>query len=107
MKMIFAIVNNDDASDVMRALNKEKIYATKLASTGSFLMKGNTTFLSGVQDDEVDRVIELIKEHSQRRTQLMPVDYAQFSPGISPVPVEITVGGATIFVVDVEKFLKV
>ena len=42
MKMIFAIVNNDDAGDVMKSLAKEHIPVTKLASTGGFLMKGNT-----------------------------------------------------------------
>ncbi len=106
MKMIFAIVNNDDAPDVMKALNKEKISVTKLASTGGFLKKGNTTFISGLEDDKVDGVIQLIKEHSRKRTQLMPVDYAQFNPGVSAYPVEITVGGATIFVVNVEHFEK-
>ena len=54
----------------------------------------------------VDHVIELIKEHSKRRTQIMPVDYAQYNPGLAPYPVEVTVGGATIFVMDVERFEK-
>lgn len=104
MKMIFAIVNNDDSQDVIRALTKDGVHITKLASTGGFLMKGNTTFITGVADEEVDKVIATIKEHSQRRTQLMPIDYSQFNPGVAPYPVEITVGGATIFVMNVEKF---
>ncbi|MBQ3866446.1 MAG: cyclic-di-AMP receptor [Clostridia bacterium] len=107
MKMIFAIVNNDDSQDVMLALNKARISVTKLASTGGFLLKGNTTFISGVEDDQVENVIELIREHSRRRTQMMPIDYSQFNPGMVSYPVEVTVGGATIFVVDVEKFEKV
>ncbi len=106
MKMIFAIVNNDDASEVMKALNKAQISATKLASTGGFLSKGNTTFISGVEDHMVDKTISIIKEHSRRRTQIMPVDYAQYNPGMAPYPVEITVGGATVFVLDVERFEK-
>lgn len=107
MKMIFAIVNNDDAQDVMSALSKAQIPVTKLASTGGFLLKGNTTFISGVEDEKVDGVIELIREHSRRRTQLTPIDYSQFNPGMVSYPVEVTVGGATIFVMDVEKFQKV
>ena len=107
MKMVFAIVNNDDAPEVMSALNKKKISVTKLASTGGFLMKGNTTFISGVEDDMVQEVISVVKEHSHRRTQLMPVDYSHFNPGMAPIPVEITVGGATIFVIHVEHFEKV
>ncbi len=107
MKMIFAIVNNDDSNEVMKALNKERISVTKLASTGGFLLKGNTTFISGVEDDMVEKTIEIIKEHSRRRTQIMPVDYAQYNPGLAPYPIEVTVGGATIFVLDVEHFEKV
>ena len=106
MKMIFAIVNNDDATEVMKALNQEQIFVTKLASTGGFLSKGNTTFISGVDDDMVEKTIAIIKEHSKRRTQIRPVDYAQYNPGISSYPVEITVGGATVFVLDVERFEK-
>ncbi|MBR5295688.1 MAG: cyclic-di-AMP receptor [Clostridia bacterium] len=90
----------------MKALNKEQIFVTKLASTGGFLSKGNTTFISGVDDDMVEKTIAIIKEHSKRRTQIMPVDYAQYNPGISSYPVEITVGGATVFVLDVERFEK-
>ena len=107
MKMIFAIVNNDDSQDVMSALSKEKIPVTRLASTGGFLLKGNTTFISGVDDDKVDHVIGLIRENSRKRKQLTPMDYSQFHPGLVSYPVEVTVGGATIFVVDVEKFQKV
>lgn len=105
MKMIFAIVNNDDSAEVMKALAKEQISVTKLASTGGFLMKGNTTFISGVEDDLVSKTIEIIKEHSKRRTQIMPTDY-QYSAGMVPYPVEVTVGGATIFVLNVEHFEK-
>ena len=107
MKMIFAIVNNDDSPDVMSALSKEQIPVTKLASTGGFLLKGNTTFISGVEDDQVDGVIALIRENSRRRSQITHIDYSQFDPGMVSYPVKVTVGGATIFVVDVEKFEKV
>ena len=105
MKMIFAIVNNDDSSEVMKALTKEQIPVTKLASTGGFLLKGNTTFISGVEDDMVEKTIHIIKENAKKRTQIMPTDY-QCSAGMVPYPVEVTVGGATIFVIDIEHFEK-
>ena len=104
VKMVFAVVNNDDAQDVIRAMRKGGFYVTKLASTGTFLMKGNTTLISVVQNEQVDEVMSVIKEHSKKRKQLMPIDYSQFNPGVAPYPVEVTVGGAAIFVVDVEKF---
>ncbi len=104
MKMIFAVVNNDDSQDVMRALRKEGFYITRLASTGGFLMKGNTTLISVVENEKVEQATAVIKEHSKKRKQLVPIDYSQFNPGVAPYPVEVTVGGAAIFVVDVEQF---
>ena len=65
MKMIFAVVSSDDASSVQKALIKEHFQATKLSSTGGFLMKGNTTFLIGAEDDKVQRIIEVIGNHSK------------------------------------------
>ena len=65
MKLIYAIVNNDDAHSVSSSLTKSGFQATKLASTGGFLMSGNTTFLICSEDDKIDEIIEIIKDHSQ------------------------------------------
>ena len=99
MKLIFAIVSNDDSSAVSSALTKNGYSVTKLATTGGFLMAGNTTFISGVEDDQVDKVIEIISKQSSRRTQIVP--------STSSFPVEVTVGGSTIFVLNVDRFEKV
>ncbi len=55
MKLILAIVNDDDATSVSNALNKDGISATKLATTGGYLKAGNTTFIIGVEDIMVVR----------------------------------------------------
>ena len=73
MKLVLAIVSNDDSSMVSSALTKEGFQVTKLATTGGFLMAGNTTFLTGVDDDKVDRVIEIIASQSSQRTQIIPI----------------------------------
>ena len=102
MKLIFAIVNGDDSLPVSRALTKAGFFATKLASTGSFLSAGNTTFLTCVEDHRVDAVISIIREKSHKRKQFV-------STGATigmDFPVEVEVGGATIFVTDVERFEK-
>lgn len=106
MKLMIIIVNNDDAKAVSKALVKNKFYSTKLASTGNFLLSGNTTMLVGCQDEEVDKVIEVIKaEAHQRKKMITPI--ASMSSGLlSPTPIEVTIGGATIFIMDVEKFVK-
>lgn len=106
MKLIFAIVNNDDSNSVATNLTSAGFSVTKLATTGGFLKAGNTTFIVGTEDEKVDEVLEVIKAHSRKRTQVMPVTQT-FTPGLfSSVPVEVKVGGATVFVLNVERFEK-
>lgn len=107
MKLIYAIVNNDDSHAVSNALTKNGFFATKLASTGGFLMAGNTTFLVCSDDDKVDDIIEIIKQHSRKRKQFVPSTASYDMNGMNSFPVEVSVGGATIFVTDIERFEKV
>ena len=106
MKMIFAIVNKDDSGAVSSALTRGGFSVTKLATTGGFLMAGNTTFLVGTEDDRVDDVIAIVEKQSKKRTQMVPSTTYGASE-YTAYPVEVTVGGATIFVMDVERFEKV
>ena len=106
MKLVIAIVNNDDAYSVSAGLSNEGFVVTKISSTGGFLMSGNTTFLIGVNDDQVQDVIDIIAKHSKKRKQMVPNN--SFDVGMySAFPVEVTVGGATVFVMNVEHFEKV
>jgi uncharacterized protein YaaQ len=108
MKLVYAIVNNDDNYAVSKGLQKKGIRATKLASTGGFLSAGNTTFMICCRDEEVDLVIEACKENSRRRKQYVPSSaIMEQNGGDSACPVEVTIGGATIFVTDIERFEKV
>ena len=107
MKLIYAIVNNDDARAVSVSLTKAGFSATKLASTGGFLMSGNTTFLICSENDKVDEIIRIIHDHSHKRTQFVQSASAYGTHAYAGFPVEVTVGGATIFVTDIERFEKV
>lgn len=106
MKLVLAIVSNDDSSKVLKGLVKENFFVTKLATTGGFLMTGNTTFLIGTNDEKVPRIIEIIEEHSKTRTKLVPNSIVSEFGMFTSLPVEVQVGGATIFVINVEQFLK-
>ena len=107
MKLLLAIVNNDDAYSVNTSLSKEGFAATKIASTGGFLMNGNSTFLIGVNDEEVDRVIGIIASHSKKRTQAAPIDLNYNAASMTSNATQVVVGGATIFVLGVERCERV
>ena len=104
MKLILAIINRDDANAVTQNLTKRGFSSTRLSTTGGFLLASNVTILVGVDEDKVQDVIDVIKEHSHSRTQMSPAS-PEVGHGYYPaMPVEVTVGGATIFVVDIERF---
>lgn len=107
MKLILAIINSDDANAVSNALTDNGFLVTKLSTTGGFLKVGNTTFITGVDDDRVDEVIKIIKSKSKKRKQSVPSVTPLEVGTYSAIPFEITIGGATIFVLNVEDFKKV
>ena len=105
MKLILAIVNDDDAAVVSGALTKAKLSATKLATTGGYLKAGNTTFIIGVENEQ-DMAIEIIGNNARKRTQIIQDPSPYGTVNTMAMPLEITVGGATVFVLDVESFHK-
>lgn len=107
MKLVLSIVNGDDASKVSQALTESGFQVTKLATTGGFLKAGNTTFITGVEDDKVNKVIDIIASTSNKRTQAIPSSTSLDAGVYATSPFEITVGGATIFVLNVDRFEKV
>ena len=111
MKMILTIVRNEDAPLLLNELNEKKYYVTKLATTGGFLKKGNTTLLMGIEDEQVEEVCEIIRQHSGKRQQIMYTPPAHSNVNVynsvSSVPVNVEVGGATIFILPVEEERKV
>ena len=106
MKLVLAIVSNDDASNVSSALTKENYQMTRLATTGGFLRAGNTTLIVVTDDDKVERCIQIIGEESKQRTEIVPSTASYDNGRFASFPVEVQVGGATIFVVNVEEFYK-
>jgi len=109
MKLILAIVHNDDSMLVSSSLTKAGFHVTKMASTGGFLMSGNTTFIMGVEDAEVDNAIDIISKYSKKRMQAVASDIAMATGNISlpNIPVEVQVGGGTVFVLNIERFERV
>ncbi|MDV6378948.1 cyclic-di-AMP receptor [Sporosarcina sp. GW1-11] len=106
MKLIVAVVQDQDSNRLSSALTKNDFRNTKLASTGGFLRAGNTTFLMGVEDELVSKALDLIRENCRSRDQMV----APVSPmggnadSYIPYPIEVEVGGATVFVLPIEQF---
>ncbi|MBP9988342.1 MAG: cyclic-di-AMP receptor [Ruminococcus sp.] len=107
MKLIIAIINSEDSHNLSQKISKAGFYSTKLSTSGGFLKTGNVTLLMGVDDDKVDNLLEIIRENCSRREEMTPIipTYAT-AEMMSAIPVKITVGGATVFVLDVDQFHK-
>lgn len=108
MKLILAIVNNDDSALASSALTEAGFAVTKLSTTGGFLMVGNTTLLIGTDDELAPKAIDILKRYCTTRKQLVS-SAASFGLGMKHlgIPEEIKVGGATIFVLDVSHMEKI
>ena len=74
MKLMLIIINNEDVIDVTKALLKNKFYVTKLATTGGVINTGNTTLLLGVEDDQVERVKDIVSNFSKTRKKKVETD---------------------------------
>ena len=109
MKLVISVISDNDVSSLLNELVQKGYRATKLASTGGFLREGNTTLLIGVEKERVDDVISIISVICQSRKQIVtPIaSLPSLAEPFAAYPMEITVGGATVFVVDVEQNIKV
>ncbi len=106
MKIILAIISNEDSANLSSELTKANFSVTRLATTGGFLRAGNTTLIVGTEDEKVNEVLEIIKRESQKRTEVIPSTATYDVGRYAAFPVEVQVGGATVFVIDVEQFIK-
>lgn len=109
MKLMYIIVRQDNESDVVDALIKEGFRITKLATSGGFLRRGNTTLFSCVEDSEVDKAIKIIENECGKRQKIqveMPINLPSTAINYTTIPTTIEIGGATIIVTDVYRFEK-
>ena len=103
MKLILAIINNDDSDAVTSALTRERFFVTKLSTTGGFLLTGNTTLLIGSADEDVERAEAIIQNFSKARMSNSAENLGLSGSDIAP---DVWVGGATVFVLGVERMNK-
>ncbi len=109
VKLIVAIVHNEDARALVDALLERDFRSTRLHSSGGFLRQSNATIMLGVEDAQVDEVMSLVRETCTARTQVVNPMPPIMEPGefFLPYPLEVEVGGATVFVLPVERFERI
>ena len=108
MKLVLAIVHDDDAAKLVRLLNQEGFMVTKLVSSGGFLRVGNTTLISGVEDEKVEDVLNIFRTNCKMKNKMVG-DFTPYTnlDGFVRRPIGVKVGGATVFVLDVDQFVKI
>ena len=111
MKLIIAIVQDEDSSKLLSELMKKGFGVTKLATTGGFLKAGNTTLLLGVEDERTNEAIDVVNSVCKSRKQISTASSTMVGGmthgEYTAFPIEVTVGGATLFVLTVDQFMKV
>ena len=111
MKLVLAIVQDDDAIDLIEELTDKNYRVTKLETTGGFLKSGNTTLMIGFEEKVVKDVVKVIEDVCKKRKEMVstptPSTIGSGSGMYMPYPIEVEVGGATVFVLDVDQFYKV
>jgi uncharacterized protein YaaQ len=108
MKLILAVIQNEDEDALAQALEGQNIGATRIGSSGGFLRASNLTLMIAVDDAQVDMVFDLLRTHCKRRTRhlhpLLPNLEAR-ERFLGSIPVEV--GGATVFVLPVDRMEKI
>lgn len=108
MKLIIAIVQSEDAPILTDALMEEDFQVTRLSTMGGFLKMKNVTLMIGTQKEKLERALEIVRDLCKSRTQSISAPMPSGFPDatLASYPIEVVVGGATVFVVDCERFEK-
>ncbi len=108
MKFILAIVQDYDTNRLLQAVTDAGLRATRIASTGGFLRMGNTTVYMGVEDDRIAECLALIQNACQSRVEVQPDSGSpEFSDWFSEGVHEVTIGGAVVFTIAVDRFVRI
>jgi uncharacterized protein YaaQ len=109
VKLVIAVVQGEDAQRTVDALGRAGISSTRVSSTGGFLQQGNVTLLVGIDEERVSDTVKIIRDNGRERSRYLTPAVPTAQPGdfLAAFPVEVQVGGATIFVVPVDSFEKI
>jgi uncharacterized protein YaaQ len=108
MKLILAVIQNEDEDALTEAMEVEGMSITRIGSSGGFLRASNVTLMTAVQDQQVERVMALLSKHCKRRTKhvhpWVPSMEAR-ERFLGAIPVQV--GGAAVFILSLERVEKI
>ncbi len=107
-KMIFAVLQGDDYENVVRALNENGFFVTLLNSSGGFLRRRNVTIMIGVGADRLEAALKILKERAGHRQEeiYQPAILGDGSLSSPMVPIKVSCGGITVFIMDMDRIEK-
>lgn len=108
MKLLISVINSDDTYSLTDALVHEGFRATIISTTGGFLREGNATLLIGAEDESVEDALKVIRANCHARTKevIPPVPVAGLQEAGAIQRIRVRVGGAVVFIADVEQFVR-
>ena len=106
MKLVMTIISNSDVERVMDSLSNAGYSATKISTTGQFLVDGNSAVLIGCDDEKVPRLYEILKTNVTKRKVQSPGVKSTISGSLLNQAVDVEVGGAVAFTLNVDDFQK-
>ncbi len=108
MKLLIAVIQNEDEDGLVQELEQHNIGATRIGSSGGFLRASNVTLMIAVSDEQVASVLDYLRKHCKRRTRhlhpLLPNLEAR-ERFLGTIPVEV--GGAIVFVLPIDRMEKI
>ena len=110
-KLVLAILQEDDYADTVSELTHSGFFVTLLNTTGGFLRKKSTTVMIGVSSDRLGEVLEILKTCAGHRKQILYQQSGAIHPSgamnaMPLIPMPVTAGGVTIFVLDLDSIEK-
>lgn len=106
MKLVMTIISNNDTERVMTAVADNGYFATRISTTGQFLIDGHTAILIACADERVEKLYEVLKNNVTKRTIKSSGVTSTLHGSLLKQAVDVEEGGAVAFTMDIDKFEK-
>jgi uncharacterized protein YaaQ len=106
MKLVMIIVSNSDTENVLSQVASNGYFATKVSTTGQFLVDGHTAILIGCADEEVEKLYDILKNSVTKRVVKTPGVTSTITGSLLNQAVDVEEYGAVAFTINVDDFQK-